>query len=188
MAFIPLIRRPRRVANHHRQTGDRPRAGTRSTSCSTRPSAGSCPRPNAKQIRVSREISVDLPPIEGDPKRLQQVLGNVLSNAIEFTPEAGCVTLTCQPDSDGVLIEVRDSGAGIAPEFLLWAWPRARPGPSHRRAASRRHSCVKRRRADRTRPSGRSGGAGRRRQCVCATAGSKPSDRRRRRRLLLQAD
>ena len=98
--------------------------------------SGILPAAKAKRIHVSREISLDLPPIEGDPKRLQQVLGNVLSNAIKFTPDEGTVSLTCRPDGDGVLIEVRDSGAGIVPEFLPYVFDRFRQADSR---ATRKH-------------------------------------------------
>ena len=46
----------------------------------------------AKRIAVECRIAGDLPPIEGDPKRLQQVLNNVLVNAVKFTPEGGAIT------------------------------------------------------------------------------------------------
>jgi PAS domain S-box-containing protein len=88
--------------------------------------SGVLPAAKAKRIQVSRDICTDLPPIDGDPKRLQQVLGNVLSNAIKFTPEGGAVDVRCLTTGDGVLIEVRDSGAGIAAEFLPYVFDRFR--------------------------------------------------------------
>jgi CheY-like chemotaxis protein len=94
------------------------------------------PAADAKGIRVSREVSDVVPPIEGDPKRLQQVLGNVLSNAIKFTPEGGVVSVRCAVDGDEVVIEVHDSGAGIAPEFLPYVFDRFRQEDSR---ATRRH-------------------------------------------------
>jgi PAS domain S-box-containing protein len=98
--------------------------------------SGVLPAANAKQIQVSREICADLPAIEGDPKRLQQVLGNILSNAIKFTPEGGLVGIRCAAAGDDVLIEVRDSGAGIAPEFLPYVFDRFRQADSR---ATRKH-------------------------------------------------
>ncbi len=98
--------------------------------------SGVLPAANAKQIQMFKDASADLPPIEGDPKRLQQVLGNVLSNAIKFTPESGRITVRCAAGENGVLIEVRDSGAGIDPEFLPYVFDRFRQADSR---ATRKH-------------------------------------------------
>ncbi|HLG55367.1 MAG TPA: HAMP domain-containing sensor histidine kinase [Vicinamibacterales bacterium] len=91
---------------------------------------GALPTASAKRIAVVREIPDDLPRIEADPKRLQQVLGNVLSNAIKFTPEDGCVDVRCMADADGVRIEVTDSGIGIAPDFIPFVFDRFRQADS----------------------------------------------------------
>ena len=72
--------------------------------------AGVGPSAEAKRIVVRQEIEPDVPPIEGDPKRLHQVLSNVLSNAIKFTAEEGTVVLRCKADDNAVNIEVEDSG------------------------------------------------------------------------------
>ena len=57
-------------------------------------------------------------PIIGDARRLQQVVWNLLSNAVKFTPPRGRVEISCARRGPGVLIAVRDTGQGIAPEFL----------------------------------------------------------------------
>ena len=57
--------------------------------------AGVGPSAAAKQIAISTHVAADLPPIEGDPKRLYQVLNNTLANAVKFTPEGGRVELRC---------------------------------------------------------------------------------------------
>ncbi len=63
------------------------------------------------------EIS-ELPDIFTDPDRVQQVMTNLLDNAIRWTPEGGSVTLAARPSTDGgVIVEVADSGPGIAPEM-----------------------------------------------------------------------
>jgi PAS domain S-box-containing protein len=62
------------------------------------------------------ELSVDCAPgleVSADPRRLEQVILNLLSNAIRFTPEGGRVTVAARLDGDGVLIEVADTGVGI---------------------------------------------------------------------------
>jgi PAS domain S-box-containing protein len=53
-----------------------------------------------------------------DPDRLQQVLLNLLTNAIKFTPPGGEVTVSCERRDDRALIRVRDSGIGIPPDHL----------------------------------------------------------------------
>jgi signal transduction histidine kinase len=57
--------------------------------------SGLLPTAALKQIEVTRELADDLPLIEGDPQRLQQVLGNVIANAIKFTPDQGTVSVRC---------------------------------------------------------------------------------------------
>jgi PAS domain S-box-containing protein len=51
--------------------------------------------------------------VEGDPSRLQQVVWNLLTNAVKFTPEGGCVGVHCERTAGQVVIEVSDSGIGI---------------------------------------------------------------------------
>jgi signal transduction histidine kinase len=72
----------------------------------------------AKGITVVARFASKLPPIVGDPVRLQQVTWNLLSNAVKFTPRGGRVELVCDVDDGGVRIQVTDDGIGIAPEFL----------------------------------------------------------------------
>jgi two-component system CheB/CheR fusion protein len=52
--------------------------------------------------------------VEADAIRLQQVFWNLLKNSTKFTPEGGCVGIRCVPDGESVVVEVSDSGAGIA--------------------------------------------------------------------------
>lgn len=56
--------------------------------------------------------------VEADPDRLRQVLDNLITNALRHTPRGGVVRLAARPDGGGVLIEVADTGPGIAPELL----------------------------------------------------------------------
>jgi len=88
------------------------------------------PAANAKRIQLSREVPENLAAIEGDPKRLHQVLANILANAIKFTPEGGHVHVTCGVDAASILIEVRDSGIGIAADFLPFVFDRFRQADS----------------------------------------------------------
>jgi signal transduction histidine kinase len=85
-------------------------------------------RPAAERKRMSVTVEVDplLPEAAGDPDRLQQVLANVLSNAVKFTPESGDVRVAARRDASQVCITVKDSGVGIAAEFLPHVFDRFR--------------------------------------------------------------
>jgi PAS domain S-box-containing protein len=66
--------------------------------------------------------------VEGDATRLRQVIWNVLSNAIKFTPAGGEVTVDVRPGAGTVTIGVTDTGVGIAPELLPHIFDRYRQG------------------------------------------------------------
>jgi len=55
--------------------------------------------------------------VEGDPVRLTQIISNLLINAAKYTPPAGTITLSVKPETDQVVIRVRDSGVGIPTEL-----------------------------------------------------------------------
>jgi len=94
------------------------------------------PAARAKQITISKHVPDGLPPIDGDPKRLHQVLSSVIANAIQFTPERGTVDIRAVADGDAIELTVRDSGAGIPAEFLPHVFDRFRQADSR---ATRRH-------------------------------------------------
>ena len=98
--------------------------------------SGILPIAQSKNIELVKTAPADLPVIEGDAKRLHQVLGNVLSNAVKFTPNGGRIDVRCLYEDDAITIEVQDSGAGIAPEFLPYVFDRFRQADSR---AIRRH-------------------------------------------------
>jgi signal transduction histidine kinase len=81
----------------------------------------------------AKEITVRVPPIEkrpclvlGDPTRLRQVVLNLVNNAIKFTPKRGRVDVCLRQSPSHAEIEVRDTGCGIAPEFLPHLFERFR--------------------------------------------------------------
>jgi PAS domain S-box-containing protein len=78
------------------------------------------PLAKSKQIRLLADIQPGLPSLRGDPQRINQILVNLLGNAIKFTPAGGTVTLTAAPTPDFLSVQftVADTGIGIAPENL----------------------------------------------------------------------
>jgi PAS domain S-box-containing protein len=88
------------------------------------------PAARAKRVHVAAKLSGTLPLIEGDPKRLQQVLANVLSNSVKFTPEGGAVTVACECNDDRISIAVSDTGIGIEQAFLPYVFDRFRQADS----------------------------------------------------------
>jgi signal transduction histidine kinase len=72
----------------------------------------------AAELTLEEKIAADLPKIWGDRRRLRQVLINVLSNAVKFTPARGRVTVTAFRQEGQIAITVRDTGIGIAKEDM----------------------------------------------------------------------
>jgi two-component system, OmpR family, sensor histidine kinase BaeS len=69
-----------------------------------------------KRLRWEESIPSDLPTISADPVRLGQVIGNLTSNAIKYTPAGGTVAVTAEATDDVIWIGVRDTGPGISPQ------------------------------------------------------------------------
>jgi len=69
-----------------------------------------------RKIDVSCEFEEDSCPVRADSDRIEQVVINLLDNAIKFTPEGGKITLESAAEGGLALITVRDSGPGVAPE------------------------------------------------------------------------
>ena len=88
------------------------------------------PVADEKGITVTKVVPRSLPSIEGDPKRLGQVLSHVVSNAIKFTGEGGRVVIRCALVGRAIEVQVQDSGVGMAAEFLPYAFERFRQGDS----------------------------------------------------------
>jgi PAS domain S-box-containing protein len=90
----------------------------------------------AKRIALIALVPRDLPPLTGDPRRLHQVIGNLLSNALKFTPDGGLVEITAAVESSALVVRVKDSGIGIDPAFLPHIFDRFRQADS---SSTRRH-------------------------------------------------
>ncbi|NGZ83631.1 hybrid sensor histidine kinase/response regulator [Duganella aceris] len=84
------------------------------------------PAAEAKQIRILQNFDRAPGMVAGDANRLQQIVWNLLSNALKFTPRGGQVEVGVHGDDEQVVISVRDSGIGIAPEFLAHVFERFR--------------------------------------------------------------
>jgi signal transduction histidine kinase/CheY-like chemotaxis protein len=89
-----------------------------------------------KQIQLVAEVDYDAGPVLGDPGRMQQVMSNLVSNAIKFTEPGGRVAVSVRREDDEVAIDVVDSGIGIDPEFLPYVFDRFRQADS---SSARRH-------------------------------------------------
>jgi signal transduction histidine kinase/ActR/RegA family two-component response regulator len=77
-------------------------------------------RPGADAKGISLQVGelVERSTVMGDPDRLRQTLWNLLSNAVKFTPPGGTVSVALEARQGRLTLRVRDSGIGIAPEFL----------------------------------------------------------------------
>src|SRR5438132_581737 len=84
------------------------------------------PAASARDIRLRTTIDSDAGLVQGDPSRLQQVVWNLLTNAIKFTPAGGRVHVRLERADSTALVTVSDSGPGISPEFLPHAFERFR--------------------------------------------------------------
>ena len=69
-------------------------------------------------VTLETNLDTDVNPISGDPIRLHQVVWNLLSNAIKFSPSHSTVTVSLSAVDGMALIEVKDQGRGIEPDFL----------------------------------------------------------------------
>lgn len=77
-----------------------------------------------KNISLKTDITERLPEIEADGRRVEQVVANLLDNALNHTPQGGTVTIAVSPDKDGILVSVSDTGEGIPPEHLPYIFER----------------------------------------------------------------
>jgi hypothetical protein len=76
------------------------------------------PMAEAKAVRLEQVIDPLAGPVSGDPGRLQQVVWNLLTNAIKFTPKGGKIHVLVERVNSHVELSVTDTGQGISPEFL----------------------------------------------------------------------
>jgi signal transduction histidine kinase/integral membrane sensor domain MASE1/CheY-like chemotaxis protein len=90
----------------------------------------------AKKIRINTTVGSNIGPVAGDAVRLQQVVWNLVSNAVKFSSVGGEIDVDVSGDNDDVQILVTDTGEGIPAEFLPLVFERFRQVDS---SNSRRH-------------------------------------------------
>jgi len=71
-----------------------------------------------KRIAISTALAGDLAPVKADRERIRQVIGNILHNAIKFTPEGGSITITSKMQAGMAVAAITDTGIGISREDL----------------------------------------------------------------------
>jgi PAS domain S-box-containing protein len=88
------------------------------------------PAADAKNVRVQTMIDPSVGPVSGDPDRLQQVIWNLVSNAVKFTPKGGRIQVRLQRVNSHIEITVSDTGVGISADFLPYVFDRFRQAES----------------------------------------------------------
>ncbi len=77
-----------------------------------------------KKIRIETQLDAQSGMVSGDSLRLQQLISNLLTNAIKFTPEGGSVTVVLANQGDNAVLRVTDTGTGIEAGFLPFVFDR----------------------------------------------------------------
>jgi signal transduction histidine kinase/ActR/RegA family two-component response regulator len=88
------------------------------------------PAATAKNIMVEVGIDADVPPVYGDPQRLQQAVWNLLSNAVKFTPNGGRVNAELRSEAGHIVVSITDTGEGIPRDVLPFVFDRFRQADS----------------------------------------------------------
>lgn len=92
------------------------------------------PAADDKGVRLRKLVNLPAPSVNGDATRLQQVFGNLLTNAVKFTPRGGEIAVALKSSHGWAVVTVTDTGAGIAPGFLPHVFDYFRQDPAAARA------------------------------------------------------
>jgi signal transduction histidine kinase len=95
------------------------------------------PPADARKVQMAFDATPCQRTVTGDAGRLQQVIWNLLANAIKFTPQGGQVRASVESSHDHVEVTVADTGEGISPDFLPHVFERFRQGEG---ATTARHT------------------------------------------------
>jgi len=88
------------------------------------------PVASAKKVAIESRFAEESVHVSGDPQRLQQIVLNLMTNAVKFTPRGGRVAVDVRIESDRAVFEVTDTGYGIEAEFLPHVFERFRQADS----------------------------------------------------------
>jgi hypothetical protein len=101
-----------------RSAGETPVSQTKPIAPDESRQKSSQPAADAKGLELRMELDPEVGPVMGDADRLQQILWNLLTNAIKYTPRSGRLDVTLKKEETSAVIVVRDTGEGISPDFL----------------------------------------------------------------------
>ncbi len=82
------------------------------------------PEAQSKEIQIEHHFDMVCPPLNLDADRVEQILGNLLSNALRFTPAGGKITMSAACKAERVDLTIHDTGPGIPPEALPYVFDR----------------------------------------------------------------
>jgi signal transduction histidine kinase len=78
----------------------------------------------ARRVSIDAAVTDDADQVLGDPHRIEQVVENLVANALRHTPDRGCIELRAESANGAIVISVADSGTGVPPEHLPYVFDR----------------------------------------------------------------
>jgi CheY-like chemotaxis protein len=90
------------------------------------------PTAKTKSLKLTRDLDTALGPIQIDPPRFHQIVWNLLTNAVKFTPKKGHIHVSLRRINSNALLQISDSGEGINPDFIPYIFERFRQADASR--------------------------------------------------------